>query len=124
MFQTACLRTVIICTTKKLVSNPAQGHQRVQEAAAIKRRVTLPIPNSCPAPIVECIGPPKAAFGTAGNVVANASVGSGAPLTVTVAALASGGDWLDEGDAEDARIVKRSEVACMTPCVELMKIRK
>lgn len=57
-------------------------------------------------------------------MVANAFVGLGAPLIDTVGALESGleelASWVDEAE----RIVKRGEVLCITPCVELMNMRK
>jgi hypothetical protein len=57
------------------------------------------------------------------NVVANACVGLGAPLTVTVAALGfvAVEELLDE---PAGRTEKRWDVACMTPCVELRNSRK
>jgi len=64
-----------------------------------------------------------APFATAAKVVANGLVGCAEPLTVTVAA-----SWAEVAEAVGvepaARIVNRGDVACMTPCVELMKIRK
>lgn len=44
-------------------------------------------------------------------MVANAFVGSGVPLTVTVGAFGSGVGWGEVGEDEAGRMVKRSEVA-------------
>lgn len=60
----------------------------------------------------------------AGNVVAKALVGCGGPLTVTVGTALSGVKPLLVGLPPEARIVNLGEVACMTPCVEFMKMRK
>lgn len=60
----------------------------------------------------------------AANVVANGCVGSGPVLTVTVVAPEIGDGCELFGDEEAGRIVKRGEVACSTPWVELMNIRK
>jgi len=63
---------------------------------------------------------------TGGNVVANAFVGFGLPLTVTVGAEPSG-DGCDEfakEELEALRMVNREEVEYITPCVELRKRRK
>lgn len=51
-------------------------------------------------------------------------MGLGAPLTVTVGAsgIAVGCPAFAGEDA--GRTVNRGDVACMTPCVEFMKIRK
>jgi hypothetical protein len=67
---------------------------------------------------------PSTPFANAGNVVANACVGFGEPLTVTVAALGLGDGWLELGVTPASRIVKRGEVAYMIPCVTLIKRRK
>jgi hypothetical protein len=60
----------------------------------------------------------------AANVVANGCVGFGLPLTVTVTALEIADGCVLFGELEAGRMVKRGEVACSTPCVELMNIRK
>ena len=59
------------------------------------------------------------------NVVMKTSVGFGAPLTLTVVALATAGsaDTLAFTLEPEARMEKRGEMACMPPCVELMKRR-
>lgn len=61
----------------------------------------------------------------AGNVVANCSVGFGPPLTTTVGTPPDGVTvGVEVGVVPAARMEKRFEVACITPCVELMKMRK
>jgi hypothetical protein len=63
---------------------------------------------------------------TAGNVVANALVGFGLPLTVTVGAEESGDgcDAFLEVVFEASRMVNWGDVEYIIPCVELMKRRK
>ena len=65
-----------------------------------------------------------APFAIAANVVAKGIVGFGPPLIVTVGTLSAGDGGEELGVALGARMVKRFDVACMTPCVELIKIRK
>ena len=65
-----------------------------------------------------------APFAIAANVVAKGIVGFGPPLIVTVGTLSAGDGGEELGVALGARTVKRFDVACMTPCVELIKIRK
>ena len=94
-------------------------HHSVHAAPIIHPTITLPrlqaslaLPHRGRTPL------PMAA-----NVVANCCVGFELPLTVTVGADAGDGCVLF-GDEDAGRMVKRGEVACITPCVELMKIRK
>jgi len=103
------------------------SYQRVHTAPNVHPNITPPNAHTWPRPSPpKTLEPLSTPFGSAGNVVTNACVGFGAPLTVTVAALESGDGWLALGDtdAEGARIVKRGDVAYMIPCVELMKRRK
>jgi len=51
-------------------------------------------------------------------------VGFGPPLIVTVVALEIGDGCVVFAEEEAGRIVKRGEVACITPCVELRNMRK
>jgi hypothetical protein len=83
--------------------------------------VTLSRPAKCSIPTSHLTA---AALAIAGNVVANWAVGFGPPLTATVDTLASGEGAGEVGVLDAARIVKREELAYMTPCVELMKMRK
>jgi hypothetical protein len=57
-------------------------------------------------------------------VVANTWVGFGEPLIVTVGAPEIGDGCVALGVEEEGRTVKRDEVPCNTPCVELMNMRK
>lgn len=65
-----------------------------------------------------------AAFEAGGNVVANAAVGFGDPLTVIVGALLSGWGCVAFGEVPVESTVKLDDVLYMRPCVELMKRRK
>jgi hypothetical protein len=72
------------------------------------------------------LGPEKTfnAPETAGKVVANCAVGLGPPDIETTGALGEGLGCSPEGDEPEARIVKRSDVVYVTPCVVLRKMRK
>ena len=66
-----------------------------------------------------------APFWIAGNVVWKFLVGCGLPLIVMVGMLGSVRATVVEGfNDEDGRMLNRAEVACITPWVELMKMRK
>jgi len=64
-----------------------------------------------------------APFRIAGNVVWKTLVGFGLPLMVIVGMVGSVRAVGVEA-VEDARILNRAEVPCITPWVELMKMRK
>jgi len=96
------------------------GYHNVHAAPAMQPAITLPKPHAWLAPPHRGRTP----FSVAANVVANGSVGSGPPLTVTVAAPDIGDGWVLFGDVEEGRMVKRGEVPCSTPCVELINMRK
>ena len=66
----------------------------------------------------------RSLFPIAANVVANCCVGFELPLTVTVVTRDTGDGCVEFADDDAGRMVKRGEVACSTPWVELMKIKK
>jgi len=111
---------------RKRTEKSLNFYQSVQAAPAaqapnivvipIKLVLQLPMPN----PYLMA----AAAFEAGGNVVANAAVGFGDPLTVTVGALLSGWGCVAFGGVPAARTVKLDDVLYMRPCVELMKRRK
>jgi len=69
----------------------------------------------------------RAELAMAGKVVANCWAVFGLPLTVTVGTPLAGLGLdvaVPDGVEEASRMAKREDVACMTPWVELMKMRK
>jgi len=111
---------------RKNENNKSDIYQSVQAAPAAQPPNTVVIVIKL---VLQSLKPnPRlkatAAFDAGGNVVANAAVGFGDPLTVTVGAAPSTEGCVALACVPDGRMVKREDVLYMRPCVELMKRRK
>jgi len=112
--------------TRKCPSPKNFGLLHSYELKAIVHAAPKAMPRTVSSSWLVCTGGSTswAPLARAGKVVANCMVGFGLPLTVTVGTPAAGLALVPVGEAEEARTVKREDVACITPWVELMKIRK
>lgn len=88
------------------------------------KHATRAIPTTANCLVHRSSHPARTPLVEGGNVVANAMVGFGDPLTVTVAAEESGEGCEPLTVALAARMVNREEVEYIIPCVELRKRRK